>query len=840
MSIVHDNGGARWSIDDWFDAASQYASERELPAPRRTRAGFRCCCPVHDDRRPSLDVDVRDGKVLAICRSAGCDFVDIVNAFGLRPRKDGITATSRHTRAPGATATQRGRTEPEVSVTHAARSFATAQDAVAHLERALGPHSAQWTYTDADRAPVGVIVRWDRDGGKKEIRPVSLNDGRWALCGMAVPRPLYRRPTLAAADRVYVTEGEPAAHAAVACGLVVTTSAHGSKSAAKTDWLPLAGREVVILPDHDQAGERYAADVARLALAAGARPVRIVRLVDLWAEMPVGGDLVDLVEHRGRHAAALSALHTAIESLADATESEALAQAAPAIPVFTPFPVDVLPDPIRSFVIGAAKSIGCDAAFVALPLLSALASAIGNTRRIELKRGWTEPPIVWTAIVGESGTHKTPAFKAAMKAIRKAQAQAFKEHQAALAQWETEHLRYEAELTAWKRDAAKKRGRNGDDRHTVDPPEKLAAPIARRYIVSDTTTEALAPILLGNPRGVLLARDELAGWIGSFDRYAKAGKAGADSAHWLSMHNGEALTIDRKTGIPPTIYVPSASVSIAGEIQPCILSRALGREHHENGLLARLLFAMPPRRVKRWSEAEVDAKTEEAVGAVFDQLFDLAPEVDEDGDERPRLVTLAEDGKAVWVRFFNEHAREQVNMSGDEAAAWAKLEGYVGRLALVVHLARWAAGDATLCDPARVDETSISAGVVLARWFGDEARRVYAILAESDDDRETRWLVELIQRKGGDISGRELVQATRRFPTVTDAEAALTRLVEAVVGKWVTPEQPGRGRPQARRLCLLPVYGVNVYRNPSGDTGRGNTVDVDGVDVPSNADDPPG
>ena len=61
---------------------------------------------------------------------------------------------------------------------------------------------------------------------------------------------------------------------------------------------------------------------------------------------------------------------------------------------------------------------------------------------------------------------------------------------------------------------------------------------------SDATVEAVAPILEANPRGVLLARDELAGWIRSFDRYA-GGKGGGDAAHWLSMHNGEAVVVDR-------------------------------------------------------------------------------------------------------------------------------------------------------------------------------------------------------------------------------------------------------------------------------------------------------
>ena len=56
-------------------------------------------------------------------------------------------------------------------------------------------------------------------------------------------------------------------------------------------------------------------------------------------------------------------------------------------------------------------------------------------------------------------------------------------------------------------------------------------------------------------------------------------KGGADAAHWLSMYNGESIVVDRKTGNPPTIYVPEALVSVTGGIQPAILHRALGIEH---------------------------------------------------------------------------------------------------------------------------------------------------------------------------------------------------------------------------------------------------------------------
>ncbi len=539
---------------------------------------------------------------------------------------------------------------------------------------------------------------------------------------------------------------------------------------------------------------------------------------------PRRGDGADLVEHRGVD---VDPIRAEVEALANKTDADTVTPDAPAVPAFTPFPTDVLPEPIRGFVTEAAKAIGCDASYIALPLLSGLASAIGNTHRIALKRGWTEPAIVWTAIVGESGTMKTPAFRLAMKAIRKAQADAFKEHDAARAEWEAQHQRYEAELTGWKRQAAKGHGDAGD------PPEKPAPPIARRYIVSDTTTEALAPILLGNPRGVLLARDELAGWLGSFDRYAKAGKAGADSAHWLSMHNGEAMTIDRKTGIPPTIHVPSASVSITGGIQPGILSRALGQEHHESGMAARVLYAMPPRKAKRWTEADVNADTEAAVAAVFDRLFSLTMEPDPESplmadgygpDMRPRLVRLADDGKRAWVTFYNEHATEQAELSGDLSAAWSKLEGYAARLALVVHLTRWAAGDTTLRDPARVDEASIAAGVVLARWFGDEARRVYAILSESDDDRETRRLVEWIERKGGTVTARDLTHGVRAYRGDPDAaERALSALVEAGIGRWEADAHgPKGGRPAQRFRLVCTVTVTETPTNAGKDVGYGD------------------
>ncbi|MFN7022128.1 MAG: hypothetical protein ACK4WH_12480, partial [Phycisphaerales bacterium] len=157
------------------------------------------------------------------------------------------------------------------------------------------------------------------------------------------------------------------------------------------------------------------------------------------------------------------------------------------------------------------------------------------------------------------------------------------------------------------------------------------------------------------------------------------------------------------------------------------------------------------------------------------------------------------------------------------------------RLALVVHLTRWAAGDATLRDPARADEASISAGVALARWFGNEARRVYAILGESDEGRESRRLVEWIERKGGAVTTRDLTHGVRAYRGDPDAaERALSALVEAGIGRWEADAHgPKGGRPAQRFRLVSTVTVTETPANAGKDGGFGDNGDV-------TADDPNG
>jgi hypothetical protein len=492
------------------------------------------------------------------------------------------------------------------------------------------------------------------------------------------------------------------------------------------------------------------------------------------------------LEHNGDFSAAAKAL--AAQGFGEKSQRKSSpAKAAVKIKLperFVPFPTSVLPRPLSSVISEASTAIGCDPALVGLPLLTATTGCIGTTRRLRIKRGWYAPAVLWTAAVVDSGQQKSPAQGAATRLLYERQGRDLQEHVERMNEYQKQLTNYERDLSEWKKTKSATKG---------DAPEKPQEPVCKRIVLSDSTIEAVAERLSDNQRGLLLDRDELSGWLGSYDQY-RSGK-GSDVSHWLSCYNAKPLLIDRKTSAKKTIYVERAAVSITGGIQPRVLGRMLGKQHFENGLAARFGFAMPPRTNKKWSEATISEDTDEALDWVYDWLLALRFAEDQNGKPLPIDLPLSMDGKEAFVEFYDQHGQEQAELSGDLAALWAKLEEVAARIALVVHLVRCSIDDATLVSHAAVDASSIAAGVTLARWFGNEGRRIYGVLSESDEERDRRLLIELIQRKGSKITARDLSKASRRYADSELAEQVLMELAAAGAGRWEpvsTTDQGGR------------------------------------------------
>ena len=500
---------------------------------------------------------------------------------------------------------------------------------------------------------------------------------------------------------VIVVEGEKCAQVLTDLGILTVTSSGGANSPRKTDWSALAGRNVVVMPDHDVAGMTYAKDVRASATSVGAAKATILELEGLQD----GEDVVDWIQHRRDRGEDQPTIRAALLS-----EIDAAARRAPAEPhqddgpiPWKPFPIDVLPNAVRAIVEQGAKAQGVDPTFWALPALGILAGCIGATRMVEIKASWREAMVLWAATIAPSGAGKSEALRKLLEPVRRRDG-------------ELRKLSDELRRTAQEAidECGRKRGKN---KSSGEPRPEL--PPLRCAVVNDITIECLASRLQDNPRGLLLAVEELAQWLGSFTRY-KPGSS--DESHWLAFHSASPITVDRRTG--PSIQVLQAAVSLVGTIQPKIARELLGEHQRASGLAARLLLAEPPTSVPVWSDATIPSDASDAWDRLVDALLEL-----ETKDGHAQLIPLSDRARQLFILFHDEAGRayDETRKLGDDelAAAIAKLRGIAARFALLFALC-----DAVECGTADnlaiVDEGAMRSAIDLARWFEHEIRRLYA------------------------------------------------------------------------------------------------------------------
>jgi hypothetical protein len=449
----------------------------------------------------------------------------------------------------------------------------------------------------------------------------------------------------------------------------------------------------------------------------------------------------------------------------------------PGLPPPADFPAEALPPVLAEYVVQTAAAMGCAAPYVALPTLAAAFGCVGNTRRVLVRRRWEEPAVGWFALVGESGTLKTPAQAEALAPLRRVAARLAREHREALRGFAWEREKYQR-----ARAQALKKGK--------EMPLEPERPPDTRVLVSDVTIERLAVLLADNPRGLLLERDELAGWVGSFTRYGGKDVASGDLPHWLSIFNARPITVDRKTGDRPSVHVPAAAVSLIGGIQPGIWRRVMAAAHWDSGLVARLLPSWPAERKKAWTDAEAGAACVEAYEELLGKLLATPMPHDEDGPA-PFVVKMTADAHEAWVEFYGEWAERQSAADGEPRAMLSKLEGYCARLALVHHVVSRVSAGQDDCDPVEVG--SVKAAMTLTRWFADESERAYCRFSEDAALAGRRRLVEFIRSRDDQITPRVLQKSNRaRYPTIVAAAAALDVLVNAGLGCWDVLATGGR------------------------------------------------
>ncbi len=397
---------------------------------------------------------------------------------------------------------------------------------------------------------------------------------------------------------------------------------------------------------------------------------------------------------------------------ADSSLSDAMPTKLPPVPAF---PTRALRPRLRRIVEEAAASIGCPPEFIAVPMLGALGAAIGNSHVLKIKGGWTESAGVYAAVVADPGQKKTPAFKVAMRPVWNRQAILLREYRKDVAEYPDQHSRWEDE---------KEQAR---DNGQPEPPEP-EKPVMRRTAVDDTTVEALVNREEVNPRGLIVGKDELSAFVKGMNQY-KAGGKGSDQQVYLSMWSGSPIAVDRKGGDVP-IIIPLPFVCVVGSIQPQILPEL--KNNRDDGFVDRFLLAYPDPVYSRYNDNEISDEAVEGYQEIYDGLYNLEMEVDENGDPVPKRLEFARNAKEIWVNEVDSLREEMEHPQFPQylTGPWAKLEAYLGRLTLIMALVRIAGrGDSgRVFSSNMVIKQDVRAAADLVAYFKAHARRVHAKL----------------------------------------------------------------------------------------------------------------
>jgi hypothetical protein len=407
-------------------------------------------------------------------------------------------------------------------------------------------------------------------------------------------------------------------------------------------------------------------------------------------------------------------------------------------------------------------------------LLSLASALIGNARWPRGGPGWEEPPHLWLGSVGDSGDGKSPGadalFRYVVPQLEENMRIDFPEKRR---EWRAKAEMAKAQLEVWQREIrdAQKLGRPPPPGPEGVEPEP--EPERPRLIQVDVTHEKVASVLAAaSPKGVLMVRDELAGFLIGMNSYSDAARP-----FWIEAYGGRRYLVERvKLAVP--IDVQHLAVAWFGTIQPERLAQVMSDA--DDGLLARFSWVWP--EPVPFDIGRQPPNTDFAFRAL-DRLRLLEMRRGDDGKLAPVGVPLCPAAQSRLVELGRLMQRRKQLTEGLMRSTYGKARGLALRLSLVLEFLWWCGRDGMEAPPSSISDAALEAA---GRWICDYSipmsDRTYGDAACSKADRDIATLARWIaQERPREVHVRTL-QREVRLPGLRDAadiHAACGGLVDA-------------------------------------------------------------
>ncbi len=407
------------------------------------------------------------------------------------------------------------------------------------------------------------------------------------------------------------------------------------------------------------------------------------------------------------------------------------------------FPIEVFPTEIQNYILQCAKTLDSSIDYMGASFLWMVSVIVGNSVKVEVKKGWIENSTVWISCVGKAGIGKTPSINNVIFPLKRINNKEIKNY-----------IKQKEKYDAYEK----------LDKKEKEVAEVIKEPIKTQFIVNDVTLEALVELHEENKNSIGVFKDELAGFFKDMNKY----RQGSDLEFWLSSWSNQGVSVNRKTA--KSSFVESPIIPILGGIQPSILTQFFTEENKDNGFIDRILLVFPELEIELYNNREMEESIITWYGDFITEFYNTVKKAliitNEDNEIVSHVARFDNEAKIEWIRIFNVITNYQNSEEETEyfKSMYPKLKSYIPRFALLINTLESVmyGTDYTL-----ITKESILKAELLANYFINQAKK---IKFDNIDKIEAKKVIKANESKTKKEQAIEIFKANPSFKKSEIAE----------------------------------------------------------------------
>jgi hypothetical protein len=451
-----------------------------------------------------------------------------------------------------------------------------------------------------------------------------------------------------------------------------------------------------------------------------------------------------------------------------------------------PFEAAMLPESVQAYVLSHALRVNnAPVDFAALALMTSVGALIAGSVEIQPKKqdtDWVLAPNIYSMIIGEPSTQKTPMLKCGLNLIDFVQEVLFDKINAVNSSFyklQEQEYRSAKKKISDEAEALIQSGEVEQAHHILKKINELDEPdqIIRDLKINDATIESILIGLEKNPHGSLIFRDELSGWLTAL------GTRESERSLYLEAFDASKSPYTQKRVSRDDVKIKRLILSVMGGIQPSVVMPLITSSNHEgnenDGLLERILqFSVYPDKPNSYLVDQAPDYDEiKKVQNIFLNLAELTQQKD------ILCFKFSDDAQQIWSEWSAALIEKTKWVDVSLQSFYGKNHATCSKIALILHLIDEAANSVDkqeFIPQIVIDLKTVRKAIKWMLYLESHTKRILSLADSERDNLPAQCLLQNINKLGKKFTRQQLSQKNwRGLTSKDDRELAIAKLIES-------------------------------------------------------------